>query len=558
MNVKTMIRLTSVFLTFIVLAISCVPEDEMDRNTEPAVLELSSQSLEFTSKEVEAGYIPQITVKTNQAIVKAVSLDPSWLKVEYKDKGIYVSAKENRSGEKRKSGILVVAGGVKELVTVTQSQAITLLDVSPKDIDLLSDGQAILIDVSSNDSDWSFEIEDGKEWLHANRIGGFIKVIADANSTLKERVAQMYVNMSGKVVVVNFTQQPRRKNAKYALPLLERRSTPYEVIAFEENNGNFLLEYSAAAGLLGQPGSVTVKFVYASSVYSDVVYNIDTSSKLITNIVITSYAPDVLQSSEFMDFLSYNGFAISNNTVDPSSKILVFSGSNSEAAYGLVMKINKDETKPSTITLKSRGKQTEPYKTFSKFPFDKYEYLFGDWTYAKIKENELANGSTLDYETRSKKHPSIVVESQYTVDPSLSPLVARIFGMNDSEVDPNTGEIADKLDQLVAVFNDVHLGAFLSERKYYLTEEFQNLLVASGFKYIKEVDGLTQWYNEEKKILIIPRGTRFNSVMDLMPILAISYFHRDLGAQTAAEREAFLSMAHEEVVRQDKLLSSGK
>lgn len=556
MNVRSVIKFVSMTLALLELFQSCVPQNEMKRNLDGAVLELSHETLELTSQQIEMGYVPQIRVKTNQSSVKVVSLDPSWLNAEYRDNGIYISALENKSGVKRSTNILVVAGGARELVSVTQSNARVLLDVSPKDAELSPEGEAILVDIRSNEAEWTFEVEEGKEWLRVNRIDNFIQVIAQANTTLRARTAQIYVSVSGKVMVVNFTQQSSNKGAKFALPLLERRSSPYNIIAFEEKNGNYLLEYSFSGGLLGLPGSASVKFVYASPVYHSVLYSVNTLTGLITNIVMTSYEPEILQSDEFMDFLTYQGFSISNNTTDPTGQILSFSGSNLEAAYGVDIRINKDATKPSTITLKSRGRQTESYKTFKTFPFDKYEYLFEGWTYAKIKESELADGSTVDYETPSEKDPKIIKESQYSVAPEKRPLVVRIFGMNEDKIDPATGAIADRLDQLVAVFDDVHLGAFVSEGKYYLTEEFQNLLAASGFKYIKEQNGITQWYHDEKKILIMPRGTRFSSVLDLMPVLAISYFHRDLSHQSTAQMNATLSAMYDEVVRQDRLLGA--
>lgn len=555
MNVRNMIKFVSMLLPLLGLTLSsCVPQNEMKRNLDGATLELSHETLELTSEKVEMGYIPQIRVKTNQSTVKVVSLDPSWLIAEYRDNGIYVSALENKSGTKRSTNILVSAGDARELISVTQSNARILLDVSPKDVELSAEGDAILIDVRSNQPDWTYEIEEGKDWLKVSRIDNFIQVMAQTNTTLRARTAQIYVSVSGKVMVANFTQQPSNRGAKFALPLLERRSSPYNIIAYEEKNGNYLLEYSAGGGLLGLPGSASIEFVYASPVYYSVLYSVNTLTGLISNIVMTSYEPEILQSKEFMDFLAYQGFSVSNNTADPAGQVLTFSGSNAEAAYGLDIKINKDKTKLSTITLKSRGRQPEPYKTFKTFPFDKYEYLLEGWTYAKIKASELADGSTVDYETPSKKDPKIIKESQYTVAPEKRPLVARIFGMNEDKIDPATGEIADRLDQLVAVFDDVHLGAFVSEGKYYLTEEFQNLLTASGFKYIKEQNGLTQWYHEEKKLLIMPRGTRFSSVLDLMPVLAISYFHRDLSHQTTAQMNVTLSAMYDEVVRQDELL----
>lgn len=556
MNIRSTILQISIFFALVGVAWSCVPKDEMKRNIGGAVLELSQETLELTSQKVEPGYLPQIRVKTNQPTVKAVSLDPSWLTAEYRDNGIYITADENTSGIKRETHILVVAGAARELVAVTQSNARLFLDVSPKDIELSPEGESILIDVKSNASDWTFETEEGKEWLTVRQIDNFLQIQAQANKTLRGRVAQIYVTVSGRVVEVNLNQPASNKGARFALPLLERRSTPYEIIAFEEKNGNHLLSYTAGGGLLGQPGSATLKFMYASPVYAHVLYSVNTTSGLVTNVVMTSYEPDILMSSEFMDFLTYKGFAISNNTTDANSQILTFSGINSEAAYGVDLRINKDKTKPSTITLKSRGKQSQPYKTFKDFPFDKSEYLMAGWTYAKIKESELADGSTVDYETPSKKHPKIIRESQYTVDPEKKPLVARIFGMNEDKIDEESGEIADRLEQLVAVFDDLNLGAFVAEGKYHLTEEFQQLLVASGFRYLKETNGLTQWYHDEKKILIIPRGTRFNSVLDLMPVFAISYFYRDLSNQTTAQLNTALDKMSEEVVRYDKLMGS--
>lgn len=547
----------TIVTTFCVLLLvtSCIPQDELNQNTRPAYVDLSLTEIMLPNKKTDVPNAPQVIVKSNREDIKVISLEPEWLAAEYREKGIFISAKPNLSGVKRQTSVLVIAGEAREFITVTQSNAVVTLEVSNTDVALSATGESILVDVNSGGIAWEIEVEEETEWMTAARVGDFIQIKAMPNNTAKTRNAKIYVRMGTKVAEISVSQQAGTKSEKFALPMLERKATVHSIIAFEERQGNFLLNYTPGEVFAGMVMDGTISFLYESPVYTDIVYKVNPSNGIITEIVMTSHDPKTLQSDAYMQYLKDRGFVITKSNRALKQGQQTYSGTNIDAAYAIDMKINDSPDVASTITLKSRGRQLEAYPTFKEFPFDKYEYLNG-WTYARIKANEISEGSELLYETPDKNYPNVIYEAQFNVPEASRPLAARIFGMNVKEIDPSTGKPFDKLDQLVAVFGDLHLGAFFTDDKYFLTEEFQDLMVRSGFKYIKETDGLSQWYNDDKKLLIIPRGTRFGSVLDLTPVLAISYFHRDLSGMTNAQISATLMQARIEVNRQDKLLGA--
>ena len=513
---------------------SCAHTDDLLPDT--VFLTLSGEEVQLPTGGVKDPLVPQIAYESNWEGVEAVSLSGKWLSAEVREGGIYISALPNRSSSMRKGAILVNAGTQRKLITVSQANSTLTLKVTPTEAVISRDGETLLMDVKSNGAtDWNLEPnEDAPSWLKINRIGGFLEVIAEANPTANVRTAQAFIRTEGKVYEILFLQEAGLKTEKYALPLIERTSSLYNIIAFEENQGNHLLYMEFGGSILGSKSDNKVVVAYETNLYNSVTYTVDPKTSVIKNIRITSNKPEELKSQEFLGYLEDRGFSISkNNSTVP--QVHLFSGYNSEAAYAIEMKVNDSPDVLSEIVLKSRGRQAKPYETFKSFPYDKVEYLNPQWTYDAIKKQELSDGATLAYETKSDLAPSGVREAQFDTDASQKPVVARIMGMNETEKDPSTGKILDKLSQLVVVYEDMHLGAFVADDgRYYLTEEFQSLLVKEGFVYYYEKNFMTYWYNDALKLIVVPRGVRFNTVLKGKAVLAISFFKGTLNTNVSA------------------------
>ncbi|WP_337903199.1 hypothetical protein, partial [Mesomycoplasma ovipneumoniae] len=61
----------------------------------PAYVDLSLTEIMLPNKKTEIPDVPQVTVKSNREDIKVVSLEPEWLSAEYREKGIFISAKPN-------------------------------------------------------------------------------------------------------------------------------------------------------------------------------------------------------------------------------------------------------------------------------------------------------------------------------------------------------------------------------------------------------------------------------------------------------------------------------
>ena len=308
-KMKGVMKLCAMMLFAAVVWGGCTIQNGNDVVTEPATLELSQYAVEL-SNEAQAA-TPLVTVVTNQDVVKVQSLAPEWVKAEYRNKKIYISAKPNLSGIKRTTNLLVFAGTEFDVIKVEQKGSTLFLEVSPTEVAVPADGETILIDVRSNGEDWKYELdEQSEEWLTVSRINNFLQIVIAPNNTAVRRLGHIYVEVKGTTPVeITIAQQAFNNGARFGLPLLEKKPTKHAIIDYEKKQGSYVVKYEDSN--FGSPLDIPyIVFLYASPVFQSVTYYIVEATKTIHQIEMISKDAKTLMSDEFIQTLIDKGFKI--------------------------------------------------------------------------------------------------------------------------------------------------------------------------------------------------------------------------------------------------------
>lgn len=502
---------TTLAMIFVsLLAVACTPKDDQP---EAATLSLSANTLTFDNKAQNPA-APQITVTTNQAKFRATTTDPSWLKVAEEGNGLKITAMANELGRERVADVLVFAGGLVEKVVVTQSAADVVLEVSPEEQVIPNTGKEFYVSVKSNSDRWEIEAPQ-VDWIKVQKFTTeLVKVVVEANNDEAVREYKLFAKLGNVQKEVSITQVGTGSST-YMLPLLVAKVTNHAIIDHEAKQGNYLMSYSSALPGWGYFDE-SFQFACGSKVFETVIYQRDVRTNKIKDIVMYSLDNEAVASEGFRTYLIENGFELTAPSENGNYK-----GESAEASFAVVVAIG-DATKYSTVQFIPIIKQSKPYPTFKKFPYDMWSRLNKDeWKSADIIKAEEKDGNKIE-KIYDKKYPTLLsliwVDIKENSDREV-PTIRAYFMDNEED-----GTTTDRASELITIWKDQTVGAWADGTVYYLTDEFKALMEAEGFKFFTKNQGSDLYYLESEQLMIVPRGVSFTDVLDGAPVFSINYF----------------------------------
>lgn len=492
-------NLLSILMLLSLFFVACAPESQ---EMEEPTLTVSETEIAFPNAAADK----TVSITTNQSKWVATSpAEGTWLKLEQQGNNLVVKAMENTRGENRASYILINAGAISEKVMVKQGAADIVLNVSPEEINVPNIGGKYLVDVTSNAGVWNIEKENEADWLIINQLASanLVELTVLKNETGAARSLKLFAKSGAKIkeIIVN---QAGTGSSKFLLPLLSKSSSKHALIDYETKQGGYLIKNSSPL-----PDWDIFTFALSSAVFHTTEYIIDSRNNIAKIVMFSDDAESVL-SKEYKEFLEKNNFEISNEQADG------FSAKESKKMFMLKVTTSAS-AKKAFVEFTPYVEQPESYETFASFPYDRSVWLNkAEWTIAKIKETELAEGANLVTDNSADpEKPSLIFE----VTESKRPLHNRLFFFDS--------EKPFILTECMAVWNKTTLGAWSPDGgiTYLLTREFKELMAKEGFEFYTKATGVEFYYNKSKKLMIVPRGASFADLLDGQPVFSINYFN---------------------------------
>lgn len=525
---------------------SCVPKDEAP---EEATLSLSATAVTIANT---GGDAQPIIVTTNQTKWNAIS-NAEWLTSTVTGNTLTIAATPNQGGTDRAAEVLIVAGNTSEKVSVIQSAADVVLEVSPNNIVVTNAGETKLVSVKSNSATWTLEVDEAASaWISKSVFKDFIQLEIAPNSGAS-RETKLYAK-SGAVQKEITIQQAGTNSNPFILPYLVIDAEPYQLISYETSKGSFLLSYSAptAGSLFEAKSGAVYTFATSSSLFPGAFYlfKYETGLLDVVQYVGTKSTAEVVKAG-YVDFLKENGYT--DAKYDDTKNLVTGSHSSNRS------KVEMSDSKAGKAVVNFYPpvpQQEATYTTFSRFPYDNSDMLYDvKYTSVKVKGIEAAANSNLIAEVEDETYPGNVYQLLYELDPSAAPLHTRLYFFENSKNGAD-GKPLNNVDQLLALWQDANLGAWeFKPGTFYLTNEFKTLMTDEGFVHFKtDADGTDFFYNAAKKLMIVPRGARFAEVLSGQPVFTISYFQYEVAGSSTNAREKAIERFAAIIKAQDKAL----
>lgn len=507
---------------------SCQPKN--DGEPDEATITVSSNTLTLDAAETKA-VAPQISVTTNYQNWD-VSDNAEWLSAIRQGDGIAISTERNASGRERTADVLVFAGSVMKKVIVTQSAADIILEVSPVDFNIAPAGGKFMIDVNTNTSDWTAELDGQPEWISYRKVAGgqMIELTVAENSTAANRQTKMYIVGGGVQKEVNIIQATSVLGNNI-LPLLKSMALSNEILKFEENRGSSLVKYDG-----GLPEHFLYKqdfrFLTTSPIFHMVRYERTQDDGRLNTAILETNKISYVTSDDFKNYLVSEGFEIL--TWDASAKKI--EADNKELQYKMSVEFFPDNL-GGRVKFVYYPVQKVAYPTFAQFPYYNANML-NKKTYAEINEWELAQGSTFVKTIPSKNFPNEIGAAMYMNVASKSPLFSTFYHFW-WEKDMATGLISE----IWFSHNRVDLVYWDSSEngvgKWVLTNEFKALLEGEGFSLIGYTEDDWPGYAQiEKNLIFFPIVAKYKDLNAGKPVLELVYTQLDPTMASALKTQA--------------------
>lgn len=529
---------------------SCTPKDQ-PMEQEEATLTLSALAVTIPNAGGEA---QPITVTTNQTKWNAIS-NVEWIKTTVSGNNLTIVASPNASGADRAAEVLVVAGSTSEKVSVIQSAADVVLEVSPTNIVVTNAGDTKLISIRSNSGAWSLEVDEASSaWLKKTEFKDFIQLDIAPNDG-EAREAKLYAK-SGTTQKEIIVQQAGKGGSKFILPYLVSNAQRYDLLSYEQRQGSFLIIYSAPTPPLPDWGieasGEIFAFATSSPFFHTSLYNFNYDTRLMEVVSFESASATAeIVKEGFVDFLKENGF--DDAAYDAASKKVT--GKNAENGYSVTMSDTGDGF--AIVSFTAPGpKQPKEFKTFGQFPYDNSNMLNDvQYTAAKVKELEAADNSKLINETPDTSAKGYTRNIQFELDPSKRPLHTRLYFFDNKKKDAE-GKPQNNVNELNVMWSDLNLGAWeYKDGVYFITEEFKTLIKNEGFEFYTSQSGIDFYYNAAKQMMIAPRGMKVAAINGGQPVFSITYFKFEVqNSASLSEKLNALNNLAERVAAHDEAL----
>lgn len=524
MRLKDLTRFLGLLALLLCGVSSCQTKEDID---EP-ILSVDKTELQFA---VEGGELT-LDVSTNQGDWTAASPeDGKWLDLRKDGELLVVRAKHNEMAETRKSYILINAGRISRTIAVSQTAADITLQLLPDNIEVPQAGGTYTIDVRSNESKWTVELDTQEDWIsiRPNISSQIITLNVAPNPTSEIREAKLFARSANQTKTVEINvRQAAKVDTKYTLPNFNKSvKSSVALIEYEKSIGNYYRE--VVPGRQYSRSTDTYVF-FLREPFAQREYSVDARGFL-QQMKDISF-DDQLINSDYITFLINSGFKEVENTS------VKWEGVNDDLEMRvLVTPIPEQGT---IVTFSRILKQKTAYPTWDVLPESTLLLHVGSgFKLADVRQAEEAAGST-DLEYIGKPNGSHIgqVEMMFcTVTPDKKPHIMNgyVFAWEDETPAEKLGILSEK----ITIYDKINLAYWTDEAagKTTTTREFESLMERSGWalRFELEEQGAGRVYMKGDRGLFF-RITSSSFILGGDPVLMVNGFEVDADPESTTLR----------------------
>lgn len=558
--------------TLVCLA-SCQKSDTSRKGNTPQTIELSSESIELGKIETSAEVIVKASATSWNAFFTP---EVKWASIKQEGDKIMITTDLNLTSQPRSTTIVVTSEGAMKKVSLRQSAADAALTLTNNVVNAPIRGGLITVEVKANTTKWSLtDLPKGNDWIEAkaDKKAGLIYLEVKPNKTVEQREVVIGINVEGgdkKEMTV--TQKGR---LAYALPF-EQNLRVFDVGAIIRHGvekGYILGFYLPSEETwLGKSDHVlffltglekTPTIIYRRSAEYVLAYQ--------TAEVPIADKTELQKGGGYRTFLEANGYKERHGSTDEKPKL-----ENQDGSLWLDLKAVKDKFDSSKVIgyvaqFMPQIIQDKPYETFPKLPLEPTDLIKmlnnSNYHFSDVKSLEEGLGGTVLHHLTVKdmdpshqycKNDDETIHMVYKIkkdktDKHIADY--RFSSYNVTSIDKHGAknvapEFIQSMNMLRLCFVDYNLGVFMpDEKSYKVTREFNDLLVANGFRYsgIRR-DGIDYIRESDNMLLRIQmflgsEAQKWFEGHDKMMSLTLTRPESNLKAAIAADDQLFYEAA---------------
>ncbi len=478
--------------------------------------------------------------------------EDAWLSLSKEGDKLTLTATNNPSGQERKAEVLITSRFGTQKVYVVQSASDMVLNFSESELVFSHKAEEKIVQVATNSNTWAFEplTEDVKSWLTIVATPGAKTIILKVaeNKTYEVRTATLIAKgQNGEKVGLKVTQNGV---AKYILPYepQDKNYKDIDLITFEQNRGSILQGYQEAKWDYVYKEEVpgVAQFLTTSDYMPIIAYKRDLGELKYTMAQSILYINDDVEQVELKEydaFLKENGYI----KEDAESTELLWYYVNEKRAMLAEIHIQQGGA---IVAFAPLYPQTEAYPTFPKVPTDREGWL-EKLANPQVKVEDIIkmekdNGSELTFQnkddaTQMTKGMGFLCAKSDDKYASLNHTYWCYTSAPKNVANPD--EYIQSVSEQAMYFSNPTWGIRQEGRKYYVTNEFDDLLLKDGYQYdgtdkVGETFYYVKQVNETKLLALYVKQVHYTDVNDGKKALMIGYFPVFQSAQSNATLNA--------------------
>ncbi|MDN4754981.1 hypothetical protein QYZ87_10735 [Porphyromonadaceae bacterium W3.11] len=502
---NNIIHWSTLFCLLVILA-SC-KKSTTDEVIDPNTIEVSAESISLGKMDTEA----EVTVTTSAKEWDAFfSPEVTWASIKKDGDKILVHSEPNLTAEARNTAIVVMSQGAMKKISVTQSSADAVLNVSDTEVHAPISGGLLSIEINTNTKNWGLKaLPEGCDWVDAkaDRKAKLIFLQVAPNESTSPREVTLGVAMDGadKELSIKIIQASQ---LSYPIPFAKnlRVFDSGAIIKHGVENGYILGFYQPSEETWLGPSDHVFFFLTGLKKTPSITYTKGAKHPLAYEKaeVPIEDAAELLKGGEYRKFLEANGFKERHDSTEDNPKL-----ENEDGSLWLNLKKVKDKFDSDKIIgyvaeFVPQFIQEQAYETFPQVPLgpdglmDMLNSPKYHWSDVKKYEEERESNVLLqvlckdaDPNKEYYKNPEEMLQIFYKTkkaDKYQEDYRGSLYNVTfvDKYEEHNVApEFIQSMTKLQLCFVDYTLGVFLVDKNMYkVTREFNELLVNNGFKYL--------------------------------------------------------------------------
>lgn len=478
-----------------------------------------------------------------------------WLTLTQSEDKLTVKVAPNESGAQRTATIVIIGSKNNKKISIIQSAAEAKISFGNTDeITLTSKEESRMVTIETNTRSWSLEpLPAEVDWLKVTASGDnhILILKASANNSYDARTATIIAKTeSGEQFALKVTQMGVER---YILPYVPGETyRTIDMMNFERERGNILQAYQQPGydTLRDEPIKGIAQYITSSDVMPVLVYVQELGDPKYTIAQTLIYEKDNVghpETEAYMKLLEANGYELD----EEMSQDLVKSYFRKD---DLVFAQVEMKEGGSVISFRPMYPQTKAYPTFSKLP-EGPKGLMDLINNPAVKYKEVLDFETKAGSTFNKVGEWPVMDKD---NPDLYSYVSFDTGRTGAQEEglrayffytkerPQVTGLLQSVSEVTLYFRDPSLAIRLEGKNKFITNEFEDLLKASGYKYDGRNDRGTNFYfkrvdSEWVKVLYVD-AVRYTDVFDNSRALQIGYYMDYDKEASGAQSEAALAI----------------